>query len=293
MSIAPPQSEPWPDLSESALDSAAFDQPEPSQPPDRYFILSQRRSGSYLLCRALIRAGLGLPHEYFQDDHRRALAARWAIPAGRRNGPAPEAYLGELVKRRSCGGYFGAKVQYWQYERVLANQQGDRFLKDARFIYLYREDLLKQAISFRHAEITGRWGSDGLVTTDPCHREDPFDPRGVDRKLNLLIHDEVGWRSFMARRGVKALHLSYEAFCADFRGVLRRVAAHLHAPAAAVDGIDPEPSSEQTQADAELKRRMLDAYLEARANHAGTSVWANPLADAVWSVWARQNGLNP
>lgn len=284
-----------PDLSETALDGAAFDQPAPPEPPTRYFILGQRRSGSYMLCRALIRAGLGAPHEYFLSDHVQALAARWGVAAGRRLGPATTAYLDALIRHRSRAGFFGAKLQYWQYERMLASPAGDRLLDGARFIYLYRQDLLKQAISFRHAEITGRWGAASMITTKPLRREDPFDPVGVDRKLNLLIYDEVGWRSFMARRGIKALHLSYEELCADFRGTMIRIAAHLNAPIAAVEGLEAEPRSEQSGEDSELKHKMTETYLAARTPGGGRRF--GPLgsgpADMLWAAWARGNGLDP
>jgi LPS sulfotransferase NodH len=276
------------DLSEKALDSEAFDQPEPSALPVRYFILSQRRSGSYMLCRALIRAGLGVPHEYFLKDHMRALAARWGVDPGPRRGPAARDYLEALVRRRSRGGFFGAKVQFWQYERALASLEGDHLLKGARFIYLYREDLMRQAISFRHAEITGRWGSDGLITTRQMQRADPFDVAAIDRKLNLLIHDEVGWRSFIARRGLNPLRIPYEDLIADFSGVMARIADHLGAPRSAVEHLAPEPTSDHSQQDSELKRRMTDAYLAARPKpNAGP--WRHPAADALWLLWARYN----
>jgi trehalose 2-sulfotransferase len=280
--------EPWLDLSETALDSEAFDQPPPSAPPVRFFILAQRRSGSYMLCRALIRAGLGVPHEYFLKDHMKALAARWSVAAGPRRGPASADYLKALVQRRSRGGFFGAKIQYWQYERTLASPDGDRLLQGARFIYLYREDLMRQAISFRHAEITGRWGSDGRVTTRRLQHADPLDVKAIDRKLNLLIHDEVGWRSFIARRGLKPLRVSYEELCADFTGVMARIADHLGAPRSAVESVAPEPNSEHSGQDPELKRRMMEAYLAA-GPRPKAGPWRHPAADALWSLWARYN----
>lgn len=284
-------SDPHPDLSEAALDSADFDRPAPAEPPTRYVILSARRSGSYMLCRMLIRAGLGVPHEYFLREHIGALSARWGADAGPNDGPVSGAYLDALLKRRSSGGLFGAKLQYWQYERALRTGQGERFLDGARLIYLYRQDILKQAVSFRHAEITGRWGSDGAETTRPLRREDPFDPRGIERKINLLLYDELGWRAFLARRGVRALHLSYEDLCADLKGSLSAVAAHLGVEAERLTMLDPEPPSPHVAADAELKAQMLQVYLERRRTPPRQGPWADGVADAVWSAWGRMNGL--
>jgi LPS sulfotransferase NodH len=278
-------------LSESALDSETFDRSRPAAEPVRYFILSARRSGSYMLCRALIRAGLGVPHEYFLRDHAEALSHRWGIEAGPRRGPASAAYLDALIQRRSAGGLFGAKLQYWQYDAALRSPHGERFLGGARLIYLYREDMLKQAVSFRLAEITGRWGSDGEVTTRPLLHEDPFDPRGIERKINLLLYDEIGWRSFLARRGRDALHLSYEALCADPQAAMAAIAGHLGVDACRVANLDAEPLSPHAAADASLKDQMLSAYLEQRQAAPRQGPWADRPADAVWTAWGRMNGL--
>jgi LPS sulfotransferase NodH len=276
---------------ENALDSEVFDQPRPDAPPLRYLILSARRSGSYMLCRALIRAGLGVPHEYLLRDHVRALAPRWSVDPGPARGPVSSGYLEALVERRSCGGLFGAKLQYWQFERALQSPQGERFLDGARLIYLYREDVLKQAISFRHAEITGRWGSDGSTTTRPLRREDPFDPRGIRRKINLLLYDELGWRGVMARRGLNALHLSYEQLCADPRGAFAAIGRHLGLDAKKTASLAPEPPSPQVLADAALKARMLSAYLDQAGRSRSRGPLAHGAADALWSAWGRMNGL--
>jgi LPS sulfotransferase NodH len=278
-------------LTEAALDSEMFDRPRPAAPPVRYLILSARRSGSYMLCRALIRAGLGVPHEYFLRDHVQALAARWEVRTGARRGPVSEAYLEALVERRSCGGFFGAKLQYWQFERTLLSPQGERFLDGARLIYLYREDVLKQAVSFRHAEITGRWGSDGSTTTRPLGREDPFDPRCIQRKINLLLYDEIGWRGLLARRGLSPLHLSYEQLCADPKGAFTAIGRHLGLDARATASLEPEAPSSQMLDDAALKARMLSTFLHQAGLSRSRGPLADGAADALWSAWGRMNGL--
>lgn len=283
--------DPGADLSEFALDGEAFDRPPPRRSPVRYFILSQRRSGSFMLCRALIRAGLGVPHEYFQPDHARVLAGRWGASSPKAGGPAPRDFLDALVRRRTSGGFFGAKVQYWEHETALAGRDGDLFLEGGRFVYLYRRDLLAQAVSFRLAEITGQWGSDGKVSTRPMRKEDPFDPAGVDRKMNVLLYDELGWRSFMARRNIEALFVSYEELRADPRGVLARVAGHLGADPALARRVDPEPPSAFSREASEMKRRMLEAYLARRAARPARGAWDHPVADTLWRRWARANGL--
>src|SRR6201996_8890042 len=50
---------------EAQITSELLDQPEFFGEPAKVFICSTPRSGSYLLCRYMINAGLGVPHEYF------------------------------------------------------------------------------------------------------------------------------------------------------------------------------------------------------------------------------------
>jgi len=243
-----------------------------------------------MLCRALIRAGLGVPHEYFMRDHVRALSLRWGVDAGGPRTPVSAAYLRALMDHRTSRGLFGAKLQYWQYERTLRSPQGERLLDGARLIYLYREDVLRQAVSFRHAEITGRWGSGEKVTTRPLVHEDPFDPRGIERKINLLLYDELGWRSFLARRGKRALVLSYEQVCADLPGALGAIALHLEVDRERIARPEPDTPSPLAGADAAMKARMLEAYLDQTAR--GRGAWAHGPADVIWEAWGRANGLS-
>ena len=55
-----------------------LDQPEFTGEPLKIFICSTPRSGSYMLCRYMINAGLGVPHEYFNPNimRRNRTAAR-------------------------------------------------------------------------------------------------------------------------------------------------------------------------------------------------------------------------
>src|SRR5215471_9792875 len=50
---------------ELQISSELLDQPEFADQPKKILIYSTPRSGSYLLCRHMINAGLGIPHEYF------------------------------------------------------------------------------------------------------------------------------------------------------------------------------------------------------------------------------------
>ena len=66
-------------LRESDVTGEAFDQPQPTPLRAKLFICASQRTGSHLLCRAMIHHGIGVPHEYFNTIHIAVLGPRWGI----------------------------------------------------------------------------------------------------------------------------------------------------------------------------------------------------------------------
>src|SRR5258707_14191716 len=64
---------------ELQISSELLDQPAFSGEPKKIFICSTPRSGSYMLCRFMINAGLGVPHEYFNPLIMREIAPRLGL----------------------------------------------------------------------------------------------------------------------------------------------------------------------------------------------------------------------
>jgi LPS sulfotransferase NodH len=239
---------------ELQISSELLDQPEFTDTPKKILICSTPRSGSYLLCRQMINAGLGIPHEYFNPVIMRQMAPRlglesdirgltWWPPTWkdrlswrRRRGPAAEQaflrkYLRFLLTRRCQGGIFAAKVHFRDYRRTLDNPIGEELLEDTLFIRLYREDILTQAVSEHFGQLTGRWGIDDSVTTTPAANPNFLDPGAIDRALNDLADQDRNWRVFFARRGIVPLSISYERLCEDPFSFLETIALRI--------GIDP------------------------------------------------------
>ena len=202
----------------------------------------------------MINAGLGIPHEYFNPIVMRQMAPRLGLesdirgltwsPHGwkdrllfhRRRGRAAEQaflrkYLRFLLASRCQGGVFATKVHFRDFRRTLNNSVGDALLENTLFIQLYREDILKQAVSEHFGQLTGRWGIDDSVTTTPAANPNFFDPEAVDRALNDLADQDRGWRVFFARLGVVPVTISYERLCEDPFSFLEAIARRI--------GIDP------------------------------------------------------
>ena len=198
----------------------------------------------------MINAGVGVPHEYFNPIVMGQIAPRLGLDSDirgltwlpdtwqdrllfrRGRGRAAELaflrkYLKFLLARRCQGGVFAAKVHFRDFRRTLDNSIGDALLENSLFIQLYREDILKQAVSEHFGQLTGRWGIDDSVTTAPAENPNFFDPEAVDRALNDLADQDRGWRVFFARRGVVPLAISYERLCEDPNSFLEVIARRI------------------------------------------------------------------
>ena len=238
---------------EQQVTSELLDQPAFSGKPRKLFICSTPRSGSYMLCRYMINAGLGVPHEYFNPINMRTITPRLGLGAAiqglqwRRRTlrdrlpivtPARavemrfvEQYIAALVPRRCQLGVFAAKIHFDQYTKVLDNPVGRKLLRGGLFVHLYREDLLKQAISLNFARATGRWGIDDTVVTPPVTTLDFFDTSALDGTVKELARDDLEWRIILARSGNPVVSVSYERICQDPFGFVVELAGRL--------GIDP------------------------------------------------------
>ena len=235
--------------SEAQMTSELLDQPEFTGTPIKIFICSTPRSGSYMLCRYMINAGLGVPHEYFNPVIMRQIAPRlglgesvtrlkWRhrslrdrLPFGNRDRLAEmeflDKYLRVLIPRRCQSGIFAAKIHFEQYFIVLDNPVGRKLLDGGLFVYLFREDLLRQAVSRNFSYVTGRWGDDDGVTTAPVPQSDLFDASGIDREIWTLADEDREWRLFLARNGLSPLSISYEQLCKDPPGFVAAIARRL------------------------------------------------------------------
>jgi LPS sulfotransferase NodH len=274
---------------ELQISSELLDQPPFPGEPRKVFICSTPRSGSYLLCRFMINAGIGVPHEYFNPIVMRQIAPRLGLeksisglswrPRGRRDRlfmrrrmePAAELnflkeYTRILVARRCQGGVFAAKIHFRDFRRTLNNPIGLSLLKGGFFIHLYREDMLKQAVSEYFGQLTGRWGIDDTVTSEPAADPNFFDHSAIDRALDDISEQDRGWRLFLARKGIVPMSISYEKLCEDPLGFVEAIASHLGIDRGLLrrgyrEGVPASEGDPSIPSKAEAARRYLAAVL--------------------------------
>ena len=179
----------------------------------------------------MMHHGIGVPHGYFNNQHIASIARRVGIvPPGEgiaagADASLRRAYIAEVLSRRTVNGVFAAKIQWGQYTQLLDNPEGEELLAGGHFIYLYREDLLAQAISVHIAMETGMWGLDGRVTSTVPETPQFFNEGLIADRLKRLADNEANWRVFFARSGLMPLVISYEQLVADTPGTMRRIIA--------------------------------------------------------------------
>jgi LPS sulfotransferase NodH len=213
---------PYEKMSEAALDDARFDQPRTTaHRRDRaYVILTTPRSGSWLLCRQLVNAGIGVPSEYFGIDHMNALYLRLGVdPRDTR------AYLRALHERRTTpNGVFGTKLLWPQLADRRAALKVE-LLRDAKLVYLNRRDLAPQVVSLHLSIVTGRW--DFTEATSPNRRSDIAicDPSHLAVCEQELVRQHRSWRELFDGQRLRVETMYYEDIIADQAGAVKRVAA--------------------------------------------------------------------
>jgi trehalose 2-sulfotransferase len=246
-------------ISAAQLRSGEFDQPtvDPSRPANWYIICTSPRSGSHLLGRLLANAGIGLPLEYFNIRTNVDLRNRWSTPDGDH-----ASYLTEALRRRTTpNGVWGSLLQwshYSDYQQVI----DQRLLPNARLIYLYRRDLVSQAISLHLARRTGFWGFDGVPTT-PRRTDSRGRPRGLGsirhtvKCAGALNEESRHWQNLFEARRPPLLRMAYEEIVKDQPAAIRTIADFLGLPADAYRIPSPEPRDNKMPEEVEIARKRL------------------------------------
>jgi trehalose 2-sulfotransferase len=160
-----------------------------------YVICGYPRTGSNLLCEALISTGkLGYPNEYFDKSHFEP-----DYPSN------PDLQLREALKRGTTpNGICGMKVFCFTFDDMGKLDWLSK-LPSPHFIHLERQDALAQAVSYAKAIQTKQWTSQRKSIASPV-----YDADLITTCLNLTAFDRARWQVFFARNAIKPVWLTYE-----------------------------------------------------------------------------------
>ncbi|MEV6305552.1 Stf0 family sulfotransferase [Actinoplanes sp. NPDC051861] len=221
--------------------------------PDSYLVCATPRTGSSLLLGLLDSTGVGgHPQSYFRSPDEESWARRWGLREGY---DYREFVAAARVAGTTPNGIFGAKVMWGTHAELLTRLgPGDdlallrEVFGDVRFVHVFREDVLAQAVSWARAEQTGRWylGGRGEISGGPAgdQGEPVFDAERISELIATIEEHNEGWNSFFAKNRINPVSVRYEDLDADMTATTERVLSFL-----GVEAESPLTAFHQRQAD--------------------------------------------
>jgi LPS sulfotransferase NodH len=227
-----------------------------------YLICTTPRTGSNFLCEVLRSSGsAGSPDDYFWNQP--FWYELWTVSTF-------SAYLKRLLQEgTSTNGVFGCKMM-WDYLGdllpQLAAHAGTKMttpedilaatFPNLRYVWLTRQDKVRQGISYYRALETRIWRSTDRGTKPV--EDPPFNAQAIESLVQLCTWEDQEWRDFFGRSGITPLVITYEDLAASPERAVADIVAFL--------GLPPAPSlqgqvwAHQRQADA-LTERWVHRYL--------------------------------
>ena len=213
-----------------------------------YLVCATPRSGSTLLCAMLAATGVaGSPEEFFEARRESGIPRRpreyFEAAAGLTLSCVPDLdpptpaysdlrevthWRDHLAASRRIGttpnGVFGAKLMWmhlddltWLARRLPeladADVAGvlDTLFPDATYVWVRRDDKVRQAISLWKAMHTQTWRHADERPEAPPR----YDSVALRHLVRLLERHDAAWAAHFAARGIAPLQLTYETIAAD------------------------------------------------------------------------------
>jgi trehalose 2-sulfotransferase len=204
----------------------------------RYAIACTARTGSTALCDGLDRFGLRA-HEYFNSPG-------FILEARQTYGIRTTGQFGRLLAERfSPGGRFCTKISFPYLAWLFLLNEYPGSLKNWKFVFLTRQDIVRQAVSGYIADFTGSWKQE----TPPARQisEGDYNFSDIYEIMRAYCHENSCWELFFTLFGIEPLRITYEMLDTQFDTTLESVAAFLGLPL---------PVSEPNAAERTSRRRQ-------------------------------------
>ncbi len=204
-----------------------FDRPRGEPAEKTLVICAAPRTASYELARMLMAAGIGIAHEYFHPTYAGIAAPRWGLSQRLLASNQIEQYIAELRRRRSAGGVFAVKLQYWQYQAALCNRHGKALFEGAVVVHLFRADAFRQLVSFVKALETGQFDFSNRVTDRPCSAASLFNEHRLSTIADFLAAQDSGFRRMFMLSGTRPIFVEFDQLLREPRAVVEKIAIAL------------------------------------------------------------------
>jgi LPS sulfotransferase NodH len=225
----------------------------PARVERSYFLCAVPRSGSWLLCGLLASVGVaGRPHEYFSPETELPNRARWRTASFR------EYVDAVLCAGTTANGVFACKIMWSAMTRLLERLQHERLtlaevFPAPRFVWLLRDDVVAQAVSWAKAMQTGHWHY-----WDPPPQADDlvFDADVITALAGEITRGNEAWEVWFRESGYVPLVVRFDELVADTHGTVRRVLDFLE-----IEVRSGADVAEQTTSSADaVNEEWLDRY---------------------------------
>ncbi len=204
------------------------------EPTQSYVICCVQRTGSWLLAHTLADTGYaGRPSDYFDEEERKTRTREWGLPPG---DLAP--YIRAVRDHATTpNGVLGSKLMWNDFDGLRSSicppagtDAGLEFMRtafgDPQFLWLRRQDKIRQGISWWRASVTGQWG----LRPDQEAGRPAADVERILPLVRFAQQCEDGWRQWFASTGIQPCEVVYEDLTGDRLAVTNRVLGFLRLP---------------------------------------------------------------
>jgi LPS sulfotransferase NodH len=233
----------------------------PESPYQSIFVCGVQRSGTWFLAHLLHSTGVvGLPNEWFHPGDVATFMKEWGVSTYRE-------YLARVLEAGTApNGVFASKLMWnyfedFQFEirRVTGNYEASDItliqsvFPRPRFVWIRREDVIAQAVSWSKASQTDQYGAGQARTGEPVYNFEE-----IDALVALARFHNGSWQRWFAANGIEPFELSYERLRDDPVGLTLEILAF--AELDPLPGVTITPLYER-QAD-EINAEWIARYLD-------------------------------
>jgi trehalose 2-sulfotransferase len=234
------------------------------QPNTSYMVCFTPRSGSTLLCEMLYNTGIaGQPDEYFEVGDKPIWEKSWGVSTSAE-------YLVAAIKQGTTpNGVFGTKIgwselidladelkQRPEYSEFSVYDRLNAVFPNLHYIWIKRENKVRQAISLVKAKQTGIW----TVTADSSPRpmgKPAFSFQLIDLMAYELEAQDAAWERYFKKYNIQPFVVVYEELVANPEKTALQILRELGIP---TEQVTFAPNRLKQQADAESEEWVQRYY---------------------------------
>jgi LPS sulfotransferase NodH len=161
------------------------------------------------------------------------------------------AQIKEILRIGTTDDIYSVKLFASQFEIISRAVRWTEMLPNMRFVYLSREDVLDQAISWARALQTAQYRSTQQTVAIAVYNAEL-----IQTQLRAILRERALWEGYFARTGIFPLRIVYERFLEDPTMHVARVAALMKVNHVAIDKREIDLVMQRDATSGEWRRRF-------------------------------------